>query len=47
MSKKPTKEMLRSIREGVANTLMPGFDVSNGGPLDDSDVQSLIELINP
>ncbi len=47
MSKKPVKEMLKSIREGVANTLMPGFDVSNGGPLDESDIQSLIELINP
>jgi hypothetical protein len=47
MSKKPAKEMLRAIREGVANTLMPGFDLSNGGPLDDTDIQSLIELINP
>lgn len=47
MSKKPTKEMLKSIREGVANTLMPGFDLNNGGPLDESDINSLIELINP
>lgn len=47
MSKKPIKEMLKSIREGVANTLMPGFDVSNGGPLDESDINSLVELINP
>jgi hypothetical protein len=47
MSKKPIKEMLKAIREGVANTLMPGFDLNNGGPLDESDINSLIELINP
>jgi hypothetical protein len=47
MSKKPAKEMLKAIREGVTNTLMPGFDLSNGGPLDDADMQSLIDLMNP
>lgn len=47
MSRKPSKEMLKAIRDGVENTLMPGFAVSNGGPLDDADIQSLIELINP
>lgn len=47
MSKKPAKDMLKAIREGVQNTLMPGFDLGNGGPLDDSDIQSLMELMNP
>ncbi len=47
MSKKPAKEMLKAIREGVENTLMPGFDVSHGGPLDDNDIQSLMDLIKP
>lgn len=47
MSKKRSKEMLKAIREGVENTLMPGFAVGNGGPLDDDDIKSLIELINP
>ena len=47
MSKKKSKDMLRAIRDGVENTLMPGFAINNGGPLDDADIQSLIELINP
>ena len=47
MSKKPSKEMLKAIKDGVENTLMPGFALSNGGPLDEADIQSLIELINP
>ncbi len=46
MSKKPAKEMLKAIREGVANTLMPGFDFNNGGPLDEAEINSLIELIS-
>jgi len=47
MSKKQSKELLKAIRDGVDNTLMPGFAVGSGGPLDDADIQSLIELINP
>ena len=47
MSKKPRAEMLKSITEGVDNTLMPGFDVRNGGPLNDSEIKSLIDLIKP
>jgi hypothetical protein len=47
MSKKPAGEVLKSINEGVPNTLMPGFDARNGGPLDDAQIKSLIELIIP
>ena len=47
MNKKPRAELLKSIREGVSNTLMPGFDMRNGGPLNDIEVRSLIDLIRP
>lgn len=47
MSKKPRLELLKSIREGVDNTLMPGFDIINGGPLNDTEIKSLIDLIRP
>ena len=47
MSKKPRAEMLKSITEGVENTLMPGFDLRNGGPLNDAEIKSLIDLIKP
>ena len=45
MSKKPRVELFKSIREGVDNTLMPGFDLRNGGPLNDIEIKSLIDLI--
>jgi hypothetical protein len=45
MSRKPRTEMLRAIREGVDNTLMPGFDLKNGGPLNEAEIESLIDLI--
>ena len=45
MSKKPRMEMLKAIREGVDSTLMPGFDLKNGGPLNDAEIESLIDLI--
>ncbi len=47
MSKKQSKYLLKAIRDGVENTLMPGFAGVAGGPLDDADIQSLMELINP
>ena len=47
MNKKPRAELLKSIREGVDNTLMPGFDQRNGGPLNDTEIKSLIDLIKP
>jgi cytochrome c553 len=46
MSRKPTKEMVKALREGVENSLMPGFDQKNGGPLDDAEIKSLIDLIS-
>jgi hypothetical protein len=45
MSKKPTREVLKAIKEGVPNTLMPGFDLRNGGPLNDIEIKSIVELI--
>lgn len=45
MSKKTRHQLLKDIRDGVENTTMPGFGVNNGGPLDDAEVESLIELI--
>jgi mono/diheme cytochrome c family protein len=45
MSKKPREYLRKAIREGVDNTVMPGWDVKNGGPFDDADVESLLELI--
>ena len=47
MSKKPRVELLKSISEGVDNTLMPGFDLRNGGPLNDTEIKSLLDLIKP
>jgi hypothetical protein len=45
MSKKPAEEVLKAVKEGVPNTIMPGFDSKNGGPLDDAQIESLIDLI--
>ncbi len=45
MSKKTRRQLLRDIRDGVENTEMPGFGIKNGGPLDDAEIESLIELI--
>lgn len=47
MSKKPREDMLKAIREGVADTLMPGFDLKYGGPLNEAEIKSLIDLIKP
>jgi hypothetical protein len=45
MSKKPGEYLLRVIRGGVDNTVMPGWATDAGGPLDDAEIRSLIELI--
>ena len=45
MSKKTANELLKAIREGIPSTLMPGFDLQKGGPLDDAEINSLIDLI--
>ena len=45
MSKKPAGELLKSISQGVQNTLMPGFDQKYGGPLNEAEIASLVELI--
>jgi len=45
MSKKSGEHLLRVIREGVENTVMPGWGTEAGGPLDDAEIRSLIDLI--
>jgi hypothetical protein len=45
MSRKPKREVLKAIKEGVPNSLMPGFDLKNGGPLNEVQIKSIIELI--
>jgi len=45
MSKKPRAYLLRIIREGVDNTVMPGWGAKAGGPLDDAEIKSLINVI--
>lgn len=45
MSKKPREYLLRSIRDGVENTVMPGWAAKASGPLDDAEIKSLIDLI--
>ncbi len=45
MSKKPKEQLRRIIREGLENTLMPGWAAAAGGPLDDVEIRSLIDFI--
>ncbi len=45
MSRKPAREVRKAIKEGIPNTLMPGFDLGSGGPLNDAEIRSLVELI--
>lgn len=45
MSKKPRDYLLRVIRQGVDNTVMPGWATKAAGPLDDTEIKSLIDLI--
>ena len=45
MSKKPKDYLLRVIRQGLDNTVMPGWAAKANGPLDDAEINSLIDLI--
>src|SRR5574340_1700548 len=45
MSKKPVGYLLRVIGEGIENTVMPGWSIKKGGPLDDAEIKSLLDLI--
>ena len=45
MSKKPKDYLLRVIRQGVDNTVMPGWAAKADGPLDEAEIKSLIDLI--
>jgi hypothetical protein len=45
MSRKPEEYLIRIIRKGVDNTVMPGWEKRSGGPLDEDDIRSLIDLI--
>lgn len=46
MSKKPREYLSKAIREGVDNTVMPGWYETNSGPLDEGDIESLLDLIS-
>ncbi|MDA8433839.1 MAG: c-type cytochrome [Nitrospiraceae bacterium] len=46
MSKKPRGSLERIIREGIENTVMPGWDEKHGGPLDETDIESLLDLLS-
>ena len=45
MSLRPAEHVDKAIRDGIPNTLMPGFSVKNGGPLEDVEIKSLMDLI--
>jgi len=45
MSKKPREYLLRVIKEGVENTVMPGWAAKATGPLSDVEIKSLVDLI--
>ena len=45
MSKKPKDYLLRVIRQGLDNTVMPGWAANADGPLDEAEIKSLIDLI--
>lgn len=46
MSKKPRNYLLRVLREGIENTVMPGWAAKAAGPLDDDEIRSLIDYIS-
>ena len=46
MGKKPREYLGRVIREGIENTVMPGWDEGHGGPLDETDIESLLDLLS-
>ena len=45
MSKRPEKELLRAIADGVQMTMMPAWGLNKGGPLSESEIESLIKII--
>ena len=45
MSKKPKDYLLMVISQGVDNTAMPGWGIKAAGPLDEAEIQSLIDLM--
>ena len=47
MSKKPKDYLLRVIKQGLDNTVMPGWDAKADGPLSEAEIKSLIDLIKP
>ncbi|MBI5101187.1 MAG: c-type cytochrome [Nitrospirae bacterium] len=45
MSRKPERELFKAIRDGVENSMMPGWALEKGGPLNDSEIESLVRII--
>jgi mono/diheme cytochrome c family protein len=47
MRKLSRERVIKAIKEGVMNTAMPGFGANNGGPLNKSQIESLVSVIKP
>jgi hypothetical protein len=47
MGRKPKAYIRDAIRNGVAQTTMPGFFTKNGGPLTEEEIESLVNVIKP
>ena len=45
MSQRSREYLLDAIRNGVENTMMPGWDLKRAGPLDDIEIESLVDAI--
>lgn len=47
MQQKSGESIERAIREGVARTSMPGWDLRHGGPLREEEIGSLVDYLRP
>ena len=48
MSRRPEKYLRMKIRDGIEQSMMPGWSLKSGGPLTDEEVDSLVRAIrNP
>lgn len=47
MRTKPREYIVKAITDGVDKTAMPGFDMKNGGPLTEEEIESLVDVIRP
>ncbi len=45
MRKQSSDYIIYAIKAGVDNSSMPGFDIKNGGPLSEDEIESLVSFI--